>query len=127
MAQGFNVLNKIKPPYNINQATQELVMKALDNLDDVNAMIIEIVKQREELAYTLMQIPYVQELYPSDANFLLVKINDAVEVYNYLKEQGIIVRNRTNVILCEGCLRITVGTEKENRELIDAMGSFKSK
>lgn len=123
----INVLNKIKPPYNINQATQELVMKALDNLDDVNAMIIEIVKQREELAYTLMQIPYVQELYPSDANFLLVKINDAVEVYNYLKEQGIIVRNRTNVILCEGCLRITVGTEKENRELIDAMGSFKSK
>ena len=125
--QIIDVLNKIKPPYNINQATQELVMKALDNLDDVNAMIVEIVKQREELAYTLAQIPYVQEVYPSDANFLLVKVDNAIGVYNYLKEKGIIIRNRSNVILCEGCLRITVGTEEENRELINAMGSFKLK
>ena len=125
--QIIDVLNKIKPPYNINQATQELVMKALDNLDDVNAMIVEIVKQREELAYTLAQIPYVQEVYPSDANFLLVKVDNAIGVYNYLKEKGIIIRNRSNVILCEGCLRITVGTEEENRELINAMGSFRLK
>lgn len=123
----IDVLNKIKPPYNINQATQDLVMKALDNLDDVNAMIFEIVKQREELAYTLEQIPYVKEVYPSDANFLLVKVDNAVAVYNYLKEKGIIIRNRSNVILCEGCLRITVGTEEENRELIEALGSFKLK
>jgi histidinol-phosphate aminotransferase len=121
----IDVLNKIKPPYNINQSTQDLVMKALDNVDDVNGMIMEIVKQRDELAYTLTQIPYVQFIYPSDANFLLVKMNDAVGVYNYLKDRGIIVRNRNNVILCEGCLRITVGTENENRELINALGSFK--
>lgn len=123
----INVLNKIKPPYNINQATQDLVMKALDNLDDVNAMIFEIVKQREELGYTLMQIPFVQQVYPSDANFLLVKVDDAVGVYNYLKEKGIVIRNRSNVILCNGCLRITVGTEQENRELINALGGFKVK
>ena len=121
----IQVLNKIKPPYNINQSTQELVLNALENLDDVNGMIMEIVKQREELAQTLLQIPYVQEIYPSDANFLLVKVNDAVGVYDYLKSKGIIIRNRSNIILCEGCLRITIGTEKENRELIDAMGSFK--
>ena len=122
-----DVLNKIKPPYNINQCTQDLAMKALDNLEDVNGMIVEIVKQRDELAYTLMQIPYVQIVYPSDANFLLVKVNDATRVYDYLKEQGIIVRNRSNVILCDDCLRITVGTENENRDLINALGSFRLK
>ena len=122
----IGILNKVKPPYNINQATQDLVMKALDNVEDVNGMIVELVRQRDELTYVLVQIPYVQGVFPSDANFLLVKVDDAVAVYNYLKDKGIIVRNRNNVILCEGCLRITIGTEKENRELIDAMGSFKT-
>jgi histidinol-phosphate aminotransferase len=121
-----SVLNKIKPPYNINQCTQDLVMKALDNLEGVNGMIVEIVRQRDELAYTLNQIPYVKWIYPSDANFLLVKMDNPVGVYEYLRDKGIIVRNRNSVVLCEGCLRITVGTEKENRELIDAMGSFKN-
>jgi histidinol-phosphate aminotransferase len=121
------VLNKIKPPYNINQCTQELAMKALDNLESVNGTIMEIVKQREELAYVLDQIIYVEKVYPSEANFLLVKVPDAVGLYDYLKEKGIIVRNRNNVLLCEGCLRITVGTERENRELVDAMGSFQTK
>jgi histidinol-phosphate aminotransferase len=122
----IHILNKIKPPYNINQCTQELAMKALENLDDVNAMILEIVKQRDELSYTLQQIPFVQEVYPSDANFVLIRVPDAVGIYNYLRDRGIIVRNRTNVILCEGCLRITVGTEKENRELIDVLGAYKA-
>ena len=121
------VLNKVKPPYNINKATQELAMKALDNLEDVNGMIVEIVRQRDELAYVLDQMPFVIGIYPSDANFLLVKMNDPVAVYNYLKDNVIIVRNRNNVILCEGCLRITVGTEKENRELVDTLGRFQTK
>ncbi|MEI6950196.1 histidinol-phosphate transaminase [Paraflavisolibacter sp. H34] len=120
----IGILNKIKPPYNINQATQELAMKALENLDDVNAMIVEIVKERERLAQELGQVSYVQEVYPSDANFLLIRVPDATGVYNYLKGAGIIVRNRTNVILCEGCLRITVGTAPENSELIEAMKKF---
>jgi len=121
------VLNKIKPPYNINQCTQDLAMKALDNLEDVNGMIVEIVKQRDALAHALMEIPYVQLVFPSDANFLLVKMENATAVYDFLKEQGIIVRNRSNVILCEDSLRITVGTEGENRELTNAMKSFKTR
>lgn len=120
----INFLNKIKPPYNINQCTQELAMKALDNLDDVNGMIVAIVQQRETLKEVLLQMPFVQKVYPSDANFLLVKVTDTVGIYNFLKDKGIIVRNRNNVILCEGCLRITVGTEKENRELVDTLGTF---
>jgi histidinol-phosphate aminotransferase len=122
----ITILNKIKPPYNINQCTQDLATKALDNLEDVNGMIVEIVKQREELVQRLMQIPYVQLVYPSDANFLLVKMDNATAVYNYLKDQGIIVRNRSNVILCEDSLRITVGTETESRELTNAMDGFKT-
>ncbi len=120
----INVLNKIKPPYNINQCTQDLAVQALDNLEDVNGMIVEIVKQRDVLADALKKINYVQLVYPSDANFLLVKMNHASAVYEYLKEKGIIVRNRSNVILCENSLRITVGTAKENEELIKAMESF---
>ncbi len=118
------VLNKIKPPYNINQATQELVLKALDNLQDVNAMITETVKLREALVSDLLITPCVQKVYPSDANFLLVKVTDANAIYAYLRDEGIIVRNRNNVILCEGCLRITVGTERENAVLLKALRNY---
>jgi histidinol-phosphate aminotransferase len=119
-----DVLNKIKPPYNINQATQELALKALDNLDDVNAMIMEIVKEREKLANQLVELRIVEKVYPSDANFLLVKTKDAGGIYDHLKKKGIIVRNRSNVLLCEGSLRITVGTENENNELIKALSDL---
>jgi histidinol-phosphate aminotransferase len=120
----IDILNKIKPPYNINQATQELAMKALDHLEDVNTMIKETVRQREDLVKSLAQLPLVQKVYPSDANFVLAKMTDATAVYNYLKEKGIIVRNRSNVILCEDCLRITVGTPKENTQLIEALKKY---
>jgi len=120
----IDILNKIKPPYNINQATQELALMALDRLDDVNAMIKETLKERDILVKALMQVPFVQKIFPSDANFILVKIANATAVYNYLKEKGIIVRNRSNVILCEDCLRITVGTTNENEQLIQALTSY---
>ncbi|HEX2534715.1 MAG TPA: histidinol-phosphate transaminase [Chitinophagaceae bacterium] len=120
----ISVLNKIKPPYNINQATQELALKALDNLEEVNAMIRELVKERESLAAALKDLPAVQQVYPSDANFLLVKVSDAPAAYDYLKNRGIIVRNRSSVILCEDCLRITVGTASENRELVETLHQF---
>lgn len=123
----INVLNKIKPPYNINQATQELALKALDNLEDVNAMIQELVKERESLGAALSELPLVQNIYPSDANFILIKVPDANGLYNYLVDQGIIVRNRSNVILCEGCLRITIGTERENKELVAQIRQFAEK
>src|SRR6476661_2718869 len=102
----IDVLNKIKPPYNINQATQELALKALDNLEDVNTMIRETIKLREELVKELNDTACVQNVFPSDANFLLVKVTDANAIYAFLLDKGIIVRNRNNVLLCEGCLRI---------------------
>jgi histidinol-phosphate aminotransferase len=117
----IEILNKIKPPYNINQATQELALKALDHLDDVNQMIMETVKERESLEKELVQLPVVEKVFPSDANFLLVRMKDANGIYAYLKDRGIIVRNRSNVQLCENSLRITVGTEKENDDLIAAL------
>ncbi len=120
----IGILNKIKPPYNINQATQELALKALDNLDEVNAMIKAIVEERERLVKELVQMPIVQKVYPSDANFVLVKVKDANGIYNYLKEKGTIVRNRSNVLLCEGCLRITIGTEKENQDLLQQLQQY---
>jgi histidinol-phosphate aminotransferase len=119
------VLNKIKPPYNINQATQELALKALDNLQDVNNMIQETVKEREELVKELSALSLVQKIFPSDANFILVKMEEATAIYNYLKEQGIIVRNRSNVLLCEDSLRITVGTPGQNAQLITALKDYK--
>lgn len=119
-----DVLNKIKPPYNINQATQELVLKALDNLEDVNAMIKETVAGREALKNELALLPMVQKVYPSDANFLLVKMQDATAVYNYLKGQGIIVRNRSSVLLCDDSLRITVGTPEQDEQLLNALAAY---
>jgi histidinol-phosphate aminotransferase len=121
----IQVLNKIKPPYNINAATQELALKALDHLDDVNAMIRETIQEREALMKELDNIQRIQKVFPSDANFLLVKMEGATAVYDYLKNQGIIVRNRSNIVLCEDSLRITVGTPQQNQTLIEALKNYK--
>ena len=121
----IQVLNKIKPPYNINAATQELALKALDHLDDVNAMIRETIQEREALMKELDNIQRIQKVFPSDANFLLVKMEGATAVYYYLKNQGIIVRNRSNIVLCEDSLRITVGTPQQNQTLIEALKNYK--
>lgn len=120
----IHIYNKIKPPYNISEAVQELVVKALDRMDDVNEMIRELVSQRNWLENELQRLPLVQHIYPSDANFLLVKVVDARAIYEYLLSREIVVRDRSKVILCEGCLRITVGTEKENKELIRLLEEF---
>lgn len=123
----IDILNKIKPPYNINQATQELALTALDHLDEVNVVIKETVKEREALVKELVQLSFVTKVYPSDANFVLAKMTDATSVYHFLKEKGIIVRNRSNVVLCEDCLRITVGTSEQNHQLIDSLKEYKNK
>jgi histidinol-phosphate aminotransferase len=120
----INWLDKIKPPYNINQATQEFALAALNEVEQVNEMIRIIVNLREQLAGDLSRLQQVVEIYPSDANFLLVKVTDARAIYEHLLGKGIVVRDRSNVILCEGCLRITVGTELENRKLIEGIQSF---
>jgi histidinol-phosphate aminotransferase len=122
----IQVLNKIKPPYNINQATQELALQALGELEQVNAMIRSIVSMRDELAKNLMSLRIVEKVYPSDANFLLVKVADPVAIYHFLLNAGIVVRDRSRVEQCSGCLRITVGNEQENKELIRALEDYSS-
>ena len=118
------VMNKIKPPYNINQASQELALRALDEVEQVNEMIREIIKEREGLASALVNLSSVEEVYPTDANFLLVKVKDAVGVYKKLLAKGIVVRDRSKVELCEGCLRITVGTKEENQTLLYTLAAI---
>jgi histidinol-phosphate aminotransferase len=120
----IEVYNKVKAPYNISQATQELVLAALEETEQVNDMIRALVTMREQLVQELALLPLVRKVYPSDANFLLVKVEDARAIYQYLLQDGIVVRDRSKVELCEGCLRITVGTEKENRELIKALQAY---
>lgn len=118
------ILNRVKPPYNISQATQELALKALEEVGQVNDMIKELVQMRVALKGVFEKLPFVQKVYPSDANFLLVKVEDAKSVYNFLLTKGIVVRDRSNVKLCDNCLRITVGTEDENTELVEALADY---
>ena len=118
------VYNKIKPPYNINQATQDIVLEALDQVDQVNDWIKETVAEREQLVRGLLELDYVQHITPSDANFILVKMEQPREVYDYLVQYGIIVRDRSKVELCEGCLRITVGTPAENQTLLEKLNQI---
>jgi histidinol-phosphate aminotransferase len=117
----IDTINKVKPPYNISQATQEIALEALENTGQVNDMIRELVDMRDALAEVLAQAPGVEQVYPSDANFILVKINEARKVYEFLLTKAIVVRDRSKVKLCEDCLRITVGTEKENTDLVEAL------
>ena len=121
------ILNKVKPPYNINQATQEMAIKALEEVGQVNDMIRELVDMREALTEVLLQMPMVEQVFPSDANFLLVRFKGARNIYEYLLTQGIVVRDRSNVKLCDDCLRITIGTELENTILVDALADYYAK
>src|ERR1700761_9052687 len=121
----IEVMNKVKPPYNVNEASQRLALQALANVDQVNSWIREILSQRDKLVLGLKDFDFVLDIYPSDANFILVKTTDANGIYNFLVEKGIIVRNRTKVELCEGSLRITVGTPEENVKLIETLKDYK--
>jgi histidinol-phosphate aminotransferase len=117
----IDVLNKVKPPYNINQATQDIALEALKNIEQVNDWIKITVEEREKLSNDLIALPMVKKVYPSDANFILVEVEEALKTYNALVDQGIIIRDRSKVTLCEGCLRITIGTKKENETLLTAL------
>ncbi len=117
-------LNKVKPPYNISEPVQELALKALDEIGQVNDMILQLVDARKQLELDFVESPQVVKVYPSDANFLLVEFTQARAMYDYLVGKGIVVRDRSNVLLCDNCLRITVGTEAENLKLMDAINSF---
>jgi histidinol-phosphate aminotransferase len=120
----ISILNMIKPPYNINGATQELVFKALNNSQEMKRMLKEINKEKKHLASMLQDVGIVEKIYPSNANFFLVRVEHAHEVYLTLIDKKVIVRDRSNVELCEGCLRITVGTRQENEILIKELNSI---
>ncbi len=117
----IRILNKIKAPYNISGLTQEVVQKGLEDVSWKETSVREILDQREILTRQLAELPIVEKIYPSDANFLLVRVSDARDTYRYLVEQRIIVRDRSKVRLCENALRITVGTAEENKRLIEAL------
>jgi histidinol-phosphate aminotransferase len=117
----ISVLNKIKPPYNVNQLTQQTALKALQNSIKTNNEIAIIISERNKLIIDLEEISFIVKVYPSDANFLLVKVDNAIVRYHQLVEHKIIVRNRTNLPLCENCLRFTVGTKEENKKLMNTL------
>lgn len=117
-------MNKIKYPYNISDATKTIAMEALNHLEQVNAWTRSTVEQRDALATELKKLDVVQRIYPSDANFLLVKMKEARKIYEYLAKEKIVVRDRSDVILCEDCLRITVGTPGENQILLDSLKNY---
>jgi histidinol-phosphate aminotransferase len=121
----IEVMNKVKPPYNVNEASQQLALQALANIAQVNSWIKETLLQRDKLVLGLKNFDFVMDIYPSDANFILVKTTDANGIYDFLVDKGIIIRNRSKVELCEGCLRITVGTPDENNILLQTLQNFK--
>lgn len=121
----IHFMNKVKYPYNISTANQELAIEALENLSTVNDWIQIIVEQREWLTEELLKLSFTRTVHPSDANFILVQLNDARNIYEYLISQGIIVRDRSRVILCDDCLRITIGTPGENILLLETLKNYK--
>lgn len=125
--QIIDVFNKVKPPYNVNAVSQALALEALSEVDKVNSWIKETVSEREKLKSELEKIDCILKIYPSDANFILVKVKDAKSAYNYLIDNSIVTRDRSKIALCEGCLRITVGTTDENIQLINALKHYENK
>ncbi|MDC1540675.1 histidinol-phosphate transaminase [Flavobacteriaceae bacterium] len=118
------VLNKIKPPYNINSLTQEAAIKAFENKDSVEAQIESILNERINLINAFKSVPFIKKIYPSEANFILIKVDDANKRYEELIKNGIVVRNRSSQLHCENCLRITVGTPSENTQLITLLNTL---
>jgi len=118
----ITVLNKIKPPYNISGPVQEMVLNALQKNSQKEKIVKQTLRQREILKHMLLQDKKVIKVFPSDANFLLVKLKNANQIYRKLIDHEVIVRDRSRVMLCEDCLRITVGTPEENKELVKEMG-----
>ncbi len=120
----IDYFNKVKYPYNINTATQQLAIEALGNILSVNNWTKATTEQKSWLQEELTKLDLIEAIYPSDANFILVKMKEARNVYEYLTSKGIIVRDRSRVILCNDCLRITIGTSDENKKLVNALNDY---
>ena len=122
----INILNKIKPPYNINSLTQERAISALEDWDTTQRLITQLIAERKGLFAQLEKISFVEKVYPSDANFLLVRVDDANKRYAQLIQNNIVVRNRSKQVGCENCLRFSVGTPQENQILIETLNRLSS-
>lgn len=120
----IELFNKVKPPYNINQLTQDAALAAMQDEAKVKEQINKILEERLRMKENLKSLDYIEQVYPSDANFILVRIKNSVGVYRYLVEQGIIVRDRSKVALCDSCLRITIGTSEENEQLYKTLLTY---
>lgn len=118
----IQVLNNIKPPYNVNELTQQRAIKRLQNIGEIKNEVNQLISERKRLKQELeCCVSYIEKVYPSDGNFLLLKVDDANKRYNQLIEYGVVIRNRTTQPLCENCLRISVGICEENQKLIRAL------
>ena len=120
----IGILNKIKYPYNVNGVSQSLIFQAMESESGKNKLVDLLVSGRSKFAEDLISLNFIDKVFPSDANFLLAKVRNATIVYEYLLVEKIIVRNRSNMIHCEECLRFTVGTEEENKTLIEALKRY---
>jgi histidinol-phosphate aminotransferase len=118
------VLNKIKPPYNVNELTQQRALDRLENPIQIKEEINSIIAQRELLLKVLDEVRFVSKIYPTEANFILIKVDNANQRYDELIAKGIVIRNRTTQPLCENTLRLTIGTAEENQQLIAALQSL---
>ena len=121
----IGLFNKVKYPYNVNMLTQEKAREMLAGMQKIERWINEVRHERKHMIPCLMELPMVKQVYPSAANFLLVKVTDADAIYRYLVDKGIIVRNRNRVTLCQNALRITIGSKEENNELLGALRSYR--
>lgn len=122
----ISLFNKVKYPYNVNLLTQEKAIEILHSPAKIQQWLSIITTERAHLLPAIGELPICQHIYPTDSNFFLVRVTDADDIYRYLVERGIIVRNRNRVALCGNCLRITVGTPQENCELLSALRQYKS-
>lgn len=119
------LFNKVKYPYNVNKLTQEKAIEILSNVTILHRNISLIMEERGKLMSSIADLPIVKKVYPTDANFFLAEVVDAVSIYKYLVQKGIIVRNRNHIHLCGNCLRITIGTKGENIQLLSALRQYK--
>ena len=117
----IEILNKIKPPYNVNGLSQSFALKGLERKDQIDANVDQIIKGRQWLQQELMDIEFIEKVYPSESNFLLIKVDNANKRYKELIAKSIVIRNRSTQPRCEECLRITVGTKEENENLINVL------
>ncbi len=122
----IDLLNKVKPPYNISELTQKAALLAFKHRNKVRESVATILRERSRVEDNLSRYDFVKEVYPSDANFILAKVEKPNRLYDFLVSKGIIVRNRSTVTLCEGCLRFTIGQPKENDLLIEALKEWKN-